>query len=296
MLLLADMVAFRSKSSKIHMLMVSPLTGHLTPRHPHYSLYYSNEFDAVPVNVTAQFAGPCDALWELAHRWRSIRLVSLSEPIVRRFLKRLQACSDLSSLDTLCLEAVRVGSTIYDARREREPSPGLDFTLFTAPLPKLKSVSVCRFAVVPVLAAESSTGHSGAEIALARRHLFTSILSKLLYLRLTSIDASVHNWAASLRPCRSLRVLVISGGQVSSSRALPPALHVPLPELEALGLESTSAGTMHFAALSLEMPKLKVLHLDFPDDQFDHPIFYRPAARCLDALVRTISLCNPCSN
>ena len=75
---------------------------------------------------------------------------------------------------------------------------------------------------------------------------------------------------------------------MSSSRTLPPALHVSLPELEALGLEDTSAATMHFVAHSLEMPKLKILHLDFPNDQFDHPMFFRPAARCLDVLVRVI--------
>ena len=279
-----------TKTIRTLALMISSTTDQLASRHPRRSLSYFDEFDATPLYSRNRYIGPCDALWELSRRWRSLRLVSLGEPMIRRFLRKLQDCSDLSSLDTICLHPVqspRAGpNNSYDVRRGESNGLVLDFTLFAAPLPKLTSVSVCRVMVVPVLAmSPPSSPRPGAEAEPARSHIFASIMSKLWYLRLTSIDANVHSWASLLKPCTSLRVLVISGGQVSSSRALPPAFRVSLPELEALGLEDTSAAMMRFVAHSLKTLKLKILHLN---DQFDHPMFFRPAVRCLDALVNVI--------
>lgn len=215
-------------------------------------------------------------------------------------LKALQSCPELGVLTTISLDASP--STFEAPNRDTvgavfRRGVQLEFDKFVSSLPSLRNVGVSRVRIAtppPHLSSQDDsdvhdhlllTPQAEQPLYDSIRPTITTILSQLRSLRLTYIDAHVDEWADLLRPCTSLRLLIISNGQVAQPRALPKDQRVVLPVLETLSLEDTSAPTMRFAAHSLDMPALRTLHLDFPNDQFDHPMFFRPAARCLDALV-----------
>lgn len=143
---------------------------------------------------------------------------------------------------------------------------------FASPMPALRSLNISR---IPLAM------HDGPDIPPE----CISIVRGLNYLRIQGVENDTHNWALTLRGSTSLRVLIISGGKIGVETAMDVAHAVHLPELEALSLENTTAVTLRFAANTLVMPKLTTLHLDFPDAQFDHPMFLTPAIRCFISLV-----------